>query len=131
MPDPTIAEARALLASAVGAVTGPGFTIRATPRVPKGSDRRAGDAWVTPPTVRPATFGLCEADFSVVVVLGDDPAQADARAEELSVPLVDAVTKILDLPVRAVTCTPESLLAGESVSGLLYVLVITATAEVS
>lgn len=132
MTDPTLPQAMQLIADAIdGLAAAGGFTVRAQAHQPAGPDRRPGDAWVVPPRVAPASFALARAELEAVVVLSSDPARASVLFAELAVPVLDAVTRIDGLPVADVEITPQSLLAGDAVSGALYALVINATAEVS
>jgi hypothetical protein len=132
MTDPTLPQAMQLIADAInGLAAAGGFTVRAQPHQSAGPDRRAGDAWVTPPRVTPATFGLARAELETVIVLSADPTRASGLFAELAVPVLDAVTQIDELPVADVEVTPQSLLAGDAATGALYLLVVNATAEVS
>jgi hypothetical protein len=130
MSDPTLVEAMQLVADALNAVAVGDFTIRALPEVPRGGDRRPGDAWIIPPRITPATFGLARAQLTAVVVLGPDPVQASQRFAALAVPILDAVTRIDGLPVADAEVVPESLLAGELTTGPLFVLTANVSAEV-
>ena len=135
MSTPTLVEALQLVADALDGMTLPteaaGLTVRATPYPPTGGDRRAGDAWVIPPRVTPATFTDARVELQAVLVLGSDPARAGQLYAALCVPVLNAVTRIDGLPVADVAVTPESLLAGEQTTAPLFVLTVSATAEVA
>lgn len=131
MTDPTLAQALTLLSDALDGLAVDSFAVRCLPAVPTGGDRRPGDAWVLPPRVTVASFGLARAQLTAVIVLGPEPAQASKRFAELAVPVLDAVTRIDGLPVADVEVVPESLLAGEQTPAPLFVLTVNAVAEVA
>lgn len=134
MSTPTLPEALQLVADTLNALEVPPgveLAVRATPYPPTGGDRRLGDAWVIPPRITVATFVDASVELQAVLVLGSDPVKAGLLYAALAVPVLNAVTRIDGLPVADVSVTPESLLAGEQVTGPLYVLTVSATAEVA
>lgn len=119
----TVAEARAALAEVLSTVGGVTVRDRASVAL-----TAPGDGWVTVRRGVPAGFVGCDVEFAVVVVLGYDPAQADARLDEWMVPLLDAVSSA-EYGWRGFAAVPELLVVDQQQRSL-HVLIITVTASV-
>lgn len=120
----TIAQTRQIVADAVSGLDG----ITCTPR-PVANNVRAGDAWVTVGRTTPYDFTESLTVFTVVLVLGSDAKRAEARVEELSLPLIDLLTT--GLSGTDVAVEPLRLIAGEGVTQSMYALAGTVSLLVS
>lgn len=126
----TLAEARQAMADLLSAVDG-------VERVEASSGRallRAGHGWVNVGPVTPARFGgVCNVTLTAVVVAGADKASADEALNTLLVPCLNAVTSDPDLGFFNASAEPTELpvTLPNGAEGVLYVLTVTITTEVS
>lgn len=124
----TITEQQALIAAVLmDATASMGMHIRVErPTVAKG-----GDGWVNVAKITPSSFAVttCDCTFSVVLVLGADERHAAGRVAELSVPVINAVTRG-PLHPDGVSLEPAVLPVGDVSPGNLYALILNLTLEV-
>lgn len=103
--------------------------VRCTPRPVKGN-LRPGDGWVVLDTVGVGDFQRsATATLIGYVVLGSDETKADAKADDLTVPMLRVGEGMngFDMTVR-----PIAIIAGEpSFPGQVYALALTLTVEIS
>jgi len=119
-----LAEARTALAAAVSTLDGVTCTAR-----PVRSNLRLGDAYVTIGRVTPGQFlGSTSVVLSAFVNLGSDEATADAKVEELSIPLLECADALY--PAGAAV-EAQAVSAGDGVPGVIYQLALSVTLELS
>lgn len=123
----TIAEARAALAAAVSTVVWDDPQTVACKPHPVPGNVRPGDGWVT---VGRSTFGLTYRDIrvplSAFVSLGSDEPFADARVDELVVPLLKSVA---DLYAADVSLEAQQIVTQGG--GVIFALALSATFDLS
>jgi len=89
---------------------------------------RIGDGWVTVGRIAPADYTRCSVTLVVIIVLGADESVADETYESLAVDIIDATTRMIELPVADVALEPITLIVDGG--GALHALTLTLTTEV-
>ena len=112
---------RQAIADALNTV--PGLNVRTRPM----TTAKTNDGWVVVSRVAPAGFTTVLVTFLAVVVLGPDATAAEARLDELAVPILDAI--LTELHAADVTLEPVALPVGLNAASM-SALTVTLTLEV-
>lgn len=118
-----LTDARQAYADALSAVDG--ATVRARPPV---RNPKPGDGWVIVERGAPGDYRRSMVVLSAVVTLGTDVAASEELLETLVVPLLDAASRVPDLPTGDVDFESDSLVLEGG--GELNIITISATTEV-